>query len=113
MIVEVARLGKPLQIFELPTGRLGALDQVRRSLTRRLFAPDAAPGKESLRHRLAKALYRLGLLTQTRDFRAFYRMLIDRGLASPPGDGLRPPRGPVPDDLARVTARIKALMASR
>jgi hypothetical protein len=113
MIVEVSRLGKALQIFELPTGRLGALDQVRRSLTRRLFAPDAAPGKESLRHRLAKALYRLGLLTQTRDFRAFYRMLIDRGLASPPGGGLRPPHGQLPDDLARVTARIKALMGHR
>jgi mitochondrial fission protein ELM1 len=115
MIVEVARMGKALEIFELPTGRLGALDQIRRSLTRRLFAPavghgEAGPGQESLRHRLAKALYRLGLIAPTRDFRAFYRMLIDQGLASAPSDGLQPPRGQVPDDLARVVTRIKALM---
>ena len=110
MIVEVARMGKALEIFELPTGRLGAFDQIRRSLTRRLFAPAAGPGEESLRHCLAKALYRLGLIAPTRDFRAFYRMLIDRGLASAPGNGLQPPRGQVPDDLARVVTRIKALM---
>jgi len=110
MIVEVARMGKALQIFELPTGRLGALDQVRRSLTRLLFSPAAEPGQESFRHRLARALYRSGLIAQTRDFRAFYRMLIDRGLASATGDGVRPPRGQVPDDLALVVTRIKALM---
>jgi uncharacterized protein len=113
MIVEVARMGKPLQIFELPTGRLGALDQVRRSLTRLLFSPAAESGKESFRYRLARALYRSGLIVQTRDFRAFYRMLIDRGLASAAGEGLRPPRGQVPDDLALVVTRIKALMNSR
>jgi hypothetical protein len=37
-------------------------------------------------------------------------MLIDRGLASATGDGVRPPRGQVPDDLALVVTRIKALM---
>jgi hypothetical protein len=58
-------------------------------------------------------LYRSGLIVQTRDFRAFYRMLIDRGLASAAGGGLRPPRGQVPDDLALVVTRIKALMERR
>jgi len=111
MIVEVARMGKALEIFELPTGRLGALDQVRRSLNRLLCSPAAEPGKETFRHRLARMLYRSGLIVQTRDFRAFYRMLIDRGLASPAGGGLPPPpRGQVPDDLALVVTRIKALM---
>ncbi len=113
MIVEVIRMGKALEIFDLPTGRLGALDQVRRSLMRRLFSPAATPGKEVFRHRLAKALYRLGLIAQTRDFRAFYRMLIDRGLASAAGDGLQPPRGKVPDDLALVVTKVKALMKQR
>jgi mitochondrial fission protein ELM1 len=110
MIVEVARMGKPLQIFELPTGRLGSLDQARRALARRLFSPDPEPGTAPLRHRVAKALYRLGLITQTRDFTAFYRMLFDRGLASPLGGGFRAPQGRVPDDLAQVVSRIKALM---
>jgi hypothetical protein len=40
-------------------------------------------------------------------------MLIDRGLASAAGEGLRPPRGHVPDDLALVVTRIKALMQER
>jgi len=113
MIVEVVRMGKALEIFELPTGKLGALDQARRALTRRLFAPGPEPGTEPLRHRVAKALYRIGLITQTRDFTAFYRMLFEQGLASAFGAGFQPPQGRVPDDLALVVTRIKALMQER
>ncbi len=110
MIVEVIRMGKPLQIFALPTGRLGTLDQARRALTRRLFAPAPGPAGAPLRQYAARALYRAGVISQTRDFRAFYRMLYDQGLASPFGGPFTPPRGAVPDDLARVVTRIKALM---
>ncbi len=46
MMVEVTRLGKPLEILPLPCGLLGTLDQVRRSLARWLFNPGRRqPGK--------------------------------------------------------------------
>lgn len=107
MMVEVARVGKPLAIFPVPLGRVGALDQLRRALVRRLFAPGPAAG--GLRRRAGELAYRLGLVSQTRDFRAFHRLLIDRGLAVPLGHGFPPPTGAVPDDLTAVVARIEAL----
>ena len=105
MMAEVARARKPLAILDLPLGRFGKLDQWRRTLMRRLFAADAG----GLR-RLVAGAYRARLLDATRDFRAFHRMLIDRGLAVPAGEPLRPPRGAVPDDLPTVVARIQALI---
>jgi hypothetical protein len=110
MMVEIARLGRPLAILDLPTGRLGALDQARRALTRRLFAPGAPPG--GARQRLAALLHRSHLVTHTRDFRAFHRLLIERGLALRAGDGFPPPRSEAPDDLALVVARIRSLLAA-
>jgi hypothetical protein len=104
MMVEIARLGRPLAILDLPTGRLGALDQLRRSLTRVLFAPGG------LRQRLATTLHRTGLLTHTRDFRAFHRLLLERGLAVRAGEPFRRAPGPAPDDLPLVVARIRALL---
>jgi mitochondrial fission protein ELM1 len=109
MMVEIARLGRPLAILDLPTGRLGGLDQARRALTRRLFAPGAAPG--SARQRLAGLLHRSHLLTHTRDFRAFHRLLIERGLAVCAGEGFPPPQSRAPDDLDLVVIRIRGLLA--
>ena len=113
MMVEIVRLRKPLAIFPLPSGRLGALDQARRSFARWIFSPDGETQAARLRRVLARALYRLGLLTQTRDFRAFHRMLIDLGLAVPLGKGFLSPRGKLPDDVGPAVSRIKALMADR
>jgi hypothetical protein len=110
MMVEIARLGRPLAILDLPTGRLGGLDQARRALTRRLFAPGAAPG--SARQRLAGLLHRSHLLTHTRDFRAFHRLLIERGLAVGAGGGLPPPRTDAPADHAMVGSRIRGLLSA-
>ncbi len=110
MMVEIARLGRPLAILDLPTGRFGGLDQLRRALTRRLFAPGAVPG--GLRQRLAGVLHRSHLLTHTRDFRAFHRLLIERGLAVRAGEGFSPPQATAPDDLDLVVGRIRQLMAA-
>ena len=112
MMVEVARLRKPLAIFELPLDRLGLLGQPHRSLARFLFAPVAGSLKDRLRRQLTKAAYYSGFIRQTRDFKAFHELLIGRGLAVRFGDDLRPPEGEVPDDLPMVVARIKALMNS-
>lgn len=104
MIVEVARLGRPLQVLKLPSRWLGGLDLLRRAAARRLF--DGRGGGPT---RLARLLYRLRLLTQTRSFEAFYDLLEAQGLASPLGAPLAAPTGRPPDDLARVAARIATL----
>lgn len=110
MLVEVAQLRRPLAILTPPRSWIGALDQLRRSFSRRLFAPSGGTLGGRWRQGLGRMFYRLGLLTQTRDFEAFHQFLVDRGLAVRAGDGFPPPHGSVPDDLPLVVARIKALV---
>jgi uncharacterized protein len=106
MLAEVVRVRKPLAILELPLGRLGAIDQLRRSLLRRLFRSGGGP----IRQLALAAACRARLLDATRDFRAFHEMLLERGLAVRAGAPLVPPGGVVPDDLPMVMARINTLM---
>jgi mitochondrial fission protein ELM1 len=107
MMVEIAGLRKPLSILELPCSRLGRLDMTRRALIRRMFdIQQAGP----LRRALVRGLHRTGVLSQTRDFEAFYQLLIERGLAVRAGEGFAEPSGRVPDELSLVVARIKALV---
>lgn len=113
MMVEVARLGKPLAILSLPTSLLGGIDQLRRSLARWLFAPVGQTLGGRSRNLLARLVYHSGFITHTRDFRAFHQMLIDHGLAVPAGQqGFAPLKGRVPDDAALVVARIRQLMGA-
>ena len=109
MMVEVARLRKPLAIFPLSVGRLGAVDQWRRSAASWLFRPPD-PAGYSPRSGLARLLYRLRIITHTRDFTAFHDRLVNEGLASYAGEALRPPSGDVPDDLSIVVRRITGLI---
>lgn len=113
MMVEVIRMRKPLAILGLPRSWLGSVDQLRRSLTRWLFAPGADQTRKSLRERLAVILYRLHLVSHTRDFLAFHKTLIDGGLAVRAGEDFRPPQGQLADDLPRVVDRIKGLVDVR
>lgn len=108
MMAEVVRMRKPLAILDLPLGRWGAVDQVRRSLMGWWFAPTGG----AFRHSLASLLSRAGLLDATRDFRTFHQMLLDRGLAVRAGERLAAPSGPVPDDMPAVVARIEALIGA-
>ena len=110
MMIEVIRLDKPLAILGLPRNLLGGVDQARRSLATWLFNPARATRRDRIRQRLAVALYRSGLLTHTRDFLAFHRMLMDRGLAVRAGEQFRSSQPGLPDELPRVVTRIKALM---
>ena len=58
-------------------------------------------------------LYRLQIITQTRDFTAFHDMLVNKGLAEYAGGTLpHAPNGQVPDDLGIAVQRILALMAT-
>ncbi len=109
MLVEIAGLGKPLALLELPCGGLGRLDMVRRRWIRRLFEAGRAGGP--LQRALVRVLHASRIANNTRDFAAFYDLLIERGLAVRAGEDFAPPRGEVPDELALVVARIKALFA--
>ena len=108
MMAEVVRARKPLGILELPLGPLGGIDQLRRSLARRLFHPDSG----RLRRLIATGAGATHVLEATRDFRAFHQMLIDSGLAVRAGEPLLPPCAAVPDDLPAVVTRIRALMGA-
>ncbi|MEM7023682.1 MAG: ELM1/GtrOC1 family putative glycosyltransferase [Pseudomonadota bacterium] len=108
MLVEIAGLHKPLAILELPCGWFGRLDMKRRGLIRRLFDPERVSGPFG--RGLVKLLYSIGVINHTRDFDAFYDLLVERGFAVRAGDGFPKPRGEVPDELSLVVARIKALL---
>jgi uncharacterized protein len=108
MLVEIAGLRKPLAILELPCGWFGRLDMMRRRWIRQMFEPRRG-GR--LRRAAVMALYGIGVINHTRDFAAFYDLLVERGLAVRAGEGFPQPRGEVPDELSLVVARIKALLA--
>ena len=116
MMVEVIRLGKPLAIFPLPGGWLGRLDQLRRSLAHWLFRPVFEPERKTpgdcARHALARCVFHLDplkLLSATRDFRAFHKMLVEEGMAVWAGEPFRPGPTALPADLGLVVKRIKGL----
>jgi mitochondrial fission protein ELM1 len=109
MLVEIAGLLNPLAILELPSGWLGRLDMKRRRWIRRMFDPERVRGP--LGRGLIGLLYGLRVINHTRDFQAFYKLLIARGFAVRAGDGFAQPTGQVPDELALVVARIEALFA--
>lgn len=115
MQVEVARLGKPLEILPLPAGGLGWLDHVRRQAASWLFQPpqDGSP-LEAARIALARALFRLRLMPQTRHFPRFHQTLIERGLATWIGEGGAAKRAETDADtdadMARILTRIDALL---
>jgi hypothetical protein len=111
MMVEVVRLRKPLAILPLPVGAVGAIDQARRAFIRWLFAPASGNRIDRLRQGLCTLLYKLRIVTLTRDFVAFHDMLVRKGLAVYAGDALRPPVGEVPDDLGIAVERILTLLA--
>jgi mitochondrial fission protein ELM1 len=114
MMVEVIRLRKPLAIFPLPVGKMGAVDQLRRTFTRWLFTPPVGKsGADRLRTGLCRLLYVLRIVTHTRDFTAFHESLVRGGLAGYASDPLKPPSGKVPDDLVLAVRRITGLMDGR
>lgn len=120
MQVEVARLGRPLEILSLPTGWFGGIDNARRRLAAWLFQPprDASP-REQTRIATARALYHLRLLQQTRHFPRFHRMLVDQGLAHWAGEdhnqtamacGHDRAGQQTEQDLQRILERIEGLL---
>lgn len=112
MQVEVLRMRKPLAIFPLPVGRFGAPDLWRRRLATWLNRQGGGGLLHRLRRGVARGLYRLdlfGLVSVTRDFQAFHRELLARGLAVLAGQPFPQCESDIPDDLDRVVQRIERL----
>jgi mitochondrial fission protein ELM1 len=112
MMVEVIYLQKPLAIFPLPGGWLGDIDQYRRSFAHWLFNPKQDSPLDRIRHRVARGVYYLDIfkiLCATRDFRAFHRLLVDKGFAVWSGQPFEKPSAELPNDVGVVVKRIEAL----
>ena len=110
MMVEVARLGRPVQIVPLesePEGietLLVGLGIWRSVSPKTADQPAGGPN--------ARALARLGIGKHHRDMATIPRLLVEEGRASWLGDAWRVPKGETDDDLARVVARIRAMFSA-
>jgi hypothetical protein len=101
MMIEVARLGKPLAIYALPYQH-GIGPRLQQGLSGWLQGGRWSAG-------LAKLLFRSGLVRYSRDLTAVHQQLYDKQLAVPLGQDF-PAGGNKPeDDLQLVVARIKRL----
>lgn len=110
MMVEVARLGKPLAIFALPYQKgLGPrLQQLLGAWLHGGAGPES--GSDRLLIGLGKLLYRLGLVRYSRDLTAVHRLLYEKRLAVPLGQDFIDATQPPADELQRVVPRIMALL---
>ena len=110
MLVEVAKLHKPLAVFPLPYAWIHKADRLRRSFARWLYREGDESEAGALRSVLLRTGRALHLLPRTRDFTAVHDLLIERGLAVPAGTPLEPSSGDVPNELPAVVARVRALV---
>ena len=112
MLVEVARLGRPLVIYPLPV-RPSRVFAIRRRLAARLQPPPGAPPSSPLLAAIGGWLYDRGLVFHSRDFDDLHRALTDRGLATLLNEAPAAPPTAPPDELPQVAARIRALLPTR
>ncbi|MBK8174117.1 MAG: mitochondrial fission ELM1 family protein [Rhodospirillales bacterium] len=111
MLVEVARVGKPLAIFALPVAE-GIWHGVKTRLAD-LFQPAPGDGRAGPLVRLGDTLYDLGIVGYSREFEAVHGALIDGGFAVRLGQPFATPKAQPPDDVPRVVQRIHTLFNDR
>ena len=112
MMVEIARLGRPLAIADLPL-RASLRTRLQQALARKLHPASFGDPKGGRLESLGNALYRLGLVGYSRDLTAVHRLLIERGLAARLGDPFPTAGHPLDDELPRVMDRIKTLLSAK
>lgn len=111
MMVEVARLGRPLSIFPLEN-RLGPFERVLTTLGLvHAFSPRSDPNPAG--GFWARTAYRLGRPTHSRDLSAIPQLLVEKGMASWLGDEWRSPTAFVDDEIERLAVRIRGLVEPR
>lgn len=104
MMVEVARLRRPLAIYSLPT-EATVTDRFKAMAAKRLHNRSGALVK-----RVTDRLLDKGYLGFARDLGGVHRSLIKQGRAVPFGETFLPVDAEVPDELAAVVARVEALL---
>jgi mitochondrial fission protein ELM1 len=111
MMVEVAKLGKPLAIFDLPVQPdLGT--RIQQIMGKWLHDDKISSHAGRTRSGLGKLLFKLGLVRYSRDLTALHRFLYKKELAVPLGQPFIE-TGKTPDnELEQVTRRIKSLLGT-
>lgn len=110
MLVEVARLGKPLAIYPLRFGSPHVWTRLARRLAGRILSSTADDRSIGWLEPFGYALFRAGVLRHARDFRAIHRVLVGEALAVPFGEAFPAGGREARDELPRVVERIKELV---
>lgn len=110
MMVEVARLGKPLSIYELPYQK-GIGPQLQHILGNWLHGGKPERPRDRLLLMLGKILYKTGLVRYSRDLTALHRYLYQKSMAVPlgkqPGN-----TGALPEnELDLVVSRVREVLS--
>jgi uncharacterized protein len=110
MMVEVARLRKPLAIAQLPL-RAAPWIRLEQAMARRFRAADSNGG--GYWRRLKTFLHNNGIAPFARDIPGFHAMLFESGLAVPLGQPFPEQPGLPSDGLALAVSRIRMLLDQR
>lgn len=113
MLVEVARLGKPLAIYPLRVGKPRIPTRIARRLAGRILSSTADGRAIRALEPLGYALYRAGLIRHARSFGTIHDVLVRDGLAVHFGQGLPTGGREARDELPRVIARIEQLVEAQ
>jgi uncharacterized protein len=107
MMVEVADCGKPLAIFSLPADLKGRLWQ---RILVRLHGRNRHGPMAGIYHWLGGLLYASGVAGFARDLGELQHRLVDQGFAVWSGEPFMQTTQALPDELAEVANRIRALV---
>lgn len=110
MLVEVARLSKPLAIFPLPEHSSPSLVWRRRLSELLQPSADRHPRSKVLAA-IGEWLFDRGVVLSSREFEVLYRVLTERGLATMLGNPFPKRSDSALNEMPAVVARIHAILA--
>lgn len=112
MMVEVARLGKPLAIFMLPYQK-GLRSRIQRFVGYLFYAEGPQNAAKRLLLGLEGILQKIGIIGYYRNLQTIHRLLFERQLAVTLGNDFLVSEKRIDDELPRVIERITKLIQSQ
>ena len=109
MMIEVARLGKPLTVYALPYQK-GLSGRLQLLLGNWLHGGATPTGINRMLLPLARLLFKLGLVRYSRDLTAIHRLLYEKQLATPLETGFSASGRKPEDELQRVVTRVRKII---